>query len=358
MATIDVGRGQVDSNLVELHRSGDPRAFEALYNAHYHQLVRLVRRNVRQNEAVEDIAQEAFARAYAAIEGLRNTERFYPWLKMIARRLIVDYYRQRSRISPVADLDPGQIDDAPEGLLLAQQDHADVSAAMERIRGRHREVLILREHMGMTYEQIAAHLGVPLTTVPPLLHRARLALRREYLLITEGEGTASFAPLFLLVVDGLRRMRDRVVQMAAYLPDPHTLGGSMMAMAVGVGSMLGPAAATTHSDNPAHAVTDVAGAPSAVEGSAGQASPERSGELRPSGMTPGGSHAALPVPGQSLATFDKDRAEEARDHDRRAPHHLRRDLEFGDLSIAADPAGVREDSEAFLAGENRWTEER
>ena len=352
MATGEGELRQQDSALVALHLSGDPLAFETLYNAYYHRLLRFVRKRVRQHEAVEDIASEAFARAYAAIEGLRDTSRFYPWLTMITRRLIIDHYRQRSRISLVADLDPG-VTDAPEGLLLTQQDHADVSAAMARIRGRHREVLELREHQGMTYEQIAAHLGVPITTVPPLLFRARVALRREYLLITEGEGTAAFMPLALLIGDAIRRLRERAAQLVSMLPDPAALTGSMMAMAVGVGTMFAPAIATADATD-AHVHPPAAAAVSAVADPADAGSRERTGEPRPSGMTPDGASGALPVPGQPLATFDKDRAEEARDHDGRAPHHL----EIGDLSIAADPAGVREDSEAFLRGEDRWTEER
>lgn len=359
MATGEGELRQQDSALVASHLSGDPLAFETLYNAYYHRLLRFVRKRVRQHEAVEDIASEAFARAYAAIEGLRDTSRFYPWLTMITRRLIIDHYRQRSRISLVADLDPGVTDDAPEGLLLAQQDHADVSAAMARIRGRHREVLQLREHQGMSYEQIAAHLGVPITTVPPLLYRARVALRREYLLITEGQGTAAYMPLVLLIGDAVRRLRERAAQLVSMLPDPTALTGSMMAMAVGVGTMFAPAIATAASDDP----PDTAQPPVVLEAPAqppvepaSSASHEPSAELRLSETTPNGASGALPVPGQSLATFDKDRAEEARDHDGRAPHHLRQDLQFGDLSIAADPAGVREDSEAFLRGENRWTE--
>lgn len=356
VATSEEEPGQKDSALVAMHRAGNPLAFQALYNDYYHRLLRFVRKRVREDDLVEDIAQEAFARAYAAISGLRETGRFYPWLTMIARRLIIDHYRQRSRISLVADLDIGPSDssDAPEGLLLEQEAHAELAQAMDRLRGRHRDVLHLREFEGLSYEQIAERLGVPATTVPPLLYRARVALRREYLLITEREGTAVFLPVMVFISGTFRRIRDRLAQVAAYLPDPQALTGSLAAMVVGVGGLLGPVAIASAPDvltGPAeHAVT----APNA----AAAAAPAAIEDAAPGDDAPGeGPGDGIQVPSQPLATFDKSRAEEARDHDGRAPHHIQRDLELGDLSISADPAGVREDSEAFLAGDDRWMED-
>lgn len=335
MATGEGELRRQDSALVALHLSGDPLAFETLYNAYYHRLLRFVRKRVRQHEAVEDIASEAFARAYAAIEGLRDTSRFYPWLTMITRRLIIDHYRQRSRISLVADLDPG-VTDAPEGLLLAQQDHADVSAAMDRIRGRHREVLQLREHEGMTYEQIAAHLGVPITTVPPLLYRARVALRREYLLITEGEGTAAYMPLVVLIGDAIRRLRERAAQLVSMLPDPVAFTGSMMAVAVGVGTMFAPAIASADANDPHDgAQPPVASEAAVVPAELVADEPERVSE---DNSTEAPSGLPLVPPYQPDVSFDRRNAPTNDEHDRGMAHYL----EFGDHSLGADTAWVRD----------------
>lgn len=351
--TDEAGQGQSDAHLVLLHRAGDPKAFEALYNAYYHRLVRFVRQKVRTSEAAEDIAQESFARAYAAIEGLRDTSRFSPWLTMIAKRLIIDHYRLRNRISPVADLDLGPSDasDAPEGLLLAQQDHADVSEAMARIKGRHREVLILREHERMSYEQIAAHLGVPLTTVPPLLHRARLALRREYLLITEGEGTAGFLPVFFLVADALRRMRDRIIQVAAYMPDVSTLAGSVMAAAVTIAAMT-PSMALDRVPAPAPAGLSQAAdlGPSA----------DAAGPANPRAGTPAPPMDAFAVPGSegqniggvARVTIGNEAARRGRERDRREPIYV----EHGGESFSVNPDEMRRDLTSSLRGDHGWME--
>lgn len=348
MATGDGELRQQDSALVALHLSGDPSAFETLYDAYYHRLLRFVRKRVRQHEAVEDIASEAFARAYAAIEGLRDTSRFYPWLSMITRRLIIDHYRQRSRISLVADLDPG-VTDAPEGLLLAQQDHADVSRAMARIRGRHREVLELREHQGMTYEQIAAHLGVPITTVPPLLYRARVALRREYLLITEGEGTAAHLPLMVLIGDAIRRLRERAAHLVAMLPDPTALTGSMMAMAVGVGTMFAPAVATADDpDTQAHPPAEAAAAALHLNGPVLVTQASRTD-------SPSGDDSLAPVAGyEPRLALDAEGTRRGREADRHMPLFF----EPNDLAVGVDPDAMREDLGSSLDGNHEWMERR
>lgn len=352
MASYDDAVGKRDSLLIAQHRAGDPAAFEALYQLHYHRLLRFVRHRVREQDMVEDVAQEAFARAYDKIDGLRDTTSFYPWLTMIAKRLIIDHYRLRGRMTVVADLDPG-LSEAPEAVLLEQQQHMDLAEAMQRIRGRHREVLTLREHEGLTYEEIAERLGVPTTTVPPLLHRARLALRREYLAVTENERTASLIPAaFYFFIDAVRRLRDRAMQYTGYLPDAPTLTGSVALVAASMGAMLTltpfvadvpPTVEPQSSTVPAESFHQTIAEPAPAQlGDATVGTGDTSDE------------PPLEVPQQSVFTFRRDHAEEARRRGREEPVHL----DYGGVSIAGDPEHTGRKLRALLAGDDEWMEEQ
>lgn len=340
-AVLDDAVGQHDARLIALHRAGDRKAFALLYDAYHERLSRFVQRHVREADMVEDITQEAFVRAYVAIDKLRDPTRFYPWLSVIARRLVMDHYRLRVRVTAVADIDPGQTE-ASDGELLQRLTHADLAAALLRVRPRHRDILRMREVEGLSYERIAERLNVPPTTVPPLLWRARVALRREYLAITQEERSWLVLPGLYMVLDGVRRVRDRVLQVAAYLPDPHALTGSVAAVALVIGGASGLAGA---------AADLRAGLPD---------QPRRADSVPPAGLTessasPGVQDTMAPrgatgVAGLSHVRFEQD-IHDGRQHDRdTSPYYV----EFADHSIAIDPGYARRAADSSLSGNHEW----
>jgi RNA polymerase sigma-70 factor (ECF subfamily) len=134
----------------------------------------------------EELAQEAFTRAYVHLDDFAGERRFYPWVSVIASRLCVDTHRRRARSQPTDDIDPGVVDGGQEA-VLQEADLAVLDQAFSQIAPRHREVLNLRERHGYSYQRIAEHYEVSLGTVEALLWRARRALRREFLNITRGE---------------------------------------------------------------------------------------------------------------------------------------------------------------------------
>src|SRR5204862_4279643 len=91
---VDLNR---DSLLVERFQSGDTEAFDDLYRRYYARLVRFCLRRVGDPHEAEEVAQEAFVRAYRALPRLTGERRFYPWMTVIAGRLCVDSHRRRSR---------------------------------------------------------------------------------------------------------------------------------------------------------------------------------------------------------------------------------------------------------------------
>src|SRR5580692_582337 len=96
-----------DRALVELAQSGDIHAFSELYSRYFRRLVRFATRRVGDVHEAEEIAQEAFARAYRSLPNFAGDRRFYPWITVIASRLCVDSMRRQGR------LEVGDVSDRP-----------------------------------------------------------------------------------------------------------------------------------------------------------------------------------------------------------------------------------------------------
>lgn len=165
-----------DRMLVDHAQHGDEAAFSELY-LHYHErLYRYCLRRLENRTEAEDAAQEAFARAWKALPNLAGERRFYPWLTVIASNLCVDAARKRSRYAPVPQPELDLLAPSVTGeqdLLVDRSGERDLlSRALGQLSPRHREVLELREGRNWTYQQIAAHSGVEVSTIETL-HAAR-----------------------------------------------------------------------------------------------------------------------------------------------------------------------------------------
>jgi RNA polymerase sigma factor (sigma-70 family) len=242
----------VDAELLARARGGDESAFRALHDRHRERLTSACRRWLPAEDAA-DVVQEAFARAWAHLDGFEERSAFYPWLHAIARNRAMDVLRAR-RARPVAGLEPAGVDELGAQLAEARDADAEVRtlvAALERLSPRHRRFLHLHEYEGWTYEQIADAHATELGTVKSVLWRARQSLRREYLLLVE-RGLVVVALVAGWIGATRRRWSGRLASIAAYVPTPGTeafnLPGGVAAVAVtaivvsGVGGATGPPA--------------------------------------------------------------------------------------------------------------------
>lgn len=202
---VDLGR---DRALVERYQSGDDSAFEDLYTRYFGRLHRYCTRRVHDADTAEEIAQEAFVRALQALPHLEGDRRFYPWMTVIASRLCVDHHRDRQRTHPSDTVDLGTVEPDVAHVFTAV-DHAHLTEALGRINPRHRRVLELREREGLPYDAIADRMDVTLGAVEALLHRARKALRREFLAVS-GDGRLAGVPVLGWLLHRLGRVRHRM----------------------------------------------------------------------------------------------------------------------------------------------------
>lgn len=246
-----------DRDLVVRYQHDDEAAFEELFRRYWLRLLRFCERRVSDPHTAEEIAQEAFVRALRAMPTFGGDRRFYPWLSVIAGRLCIDHHRKHARIEPSADIDT-QACEPDHDHLFSAVDRQHVAEAVARLSARHRDVLVLREQRDLSYQQIADHLGVPRTTVEALLHRARQALRREYLVVT-GRRVAAL-PILTVAVRTVDRLRDNL---GARLGDvARTIGSAAAGVATVGAATIMPLAPTVHGDHPA----DRAAPPAAVVG--------------------------------------------------------------------------------------------
>lgn len=302
---IDLAR---DRCLVEAWQAGDTAAFDELYRAYFDRLRIFCERRVG-SAAAEEVAQDAFVKALRALPRFSGERRFYPWLTVIASRLCIDHVRRQGRIQPRDDIDPGSVDDGHDARISLQTDLANLDRALGRLGPRHAEVLDLREFRGLTYDQIAGHLGVPHSTVEALLFRARKALRREFHAVSAERLAA--VPGLGWVLTRLGRVRDRLAVAGL---DVGALGGMAAAGAVTAvlvalpgGPAPAPQAVTSAAGRPAvtapplpppspPASAEDLAEPSAAPSATPDAAPPLSPALRPTtGHAAQGEVAAMPI---------------------------------------------------------------
>ena len=187
-----------DLSLVRRVQRGDKGAFDALVLKYQHKLVKLVMRYVRNPAEAEDIAQEAFIKAYRALPQFRGDSAFYTWLYRIAINTAKNAVVSRDRSPIEYDLDrnsgeesydmQARMKDAetPEGLVLTDEIRSTVNAAIDALPEDLRTAIVLRELEGLSYEEIAAAMDCPVGTVRSRIFRAREAIDRRLREVFEG----------------------------------------------------------------------------------------------------------------------------------------------------------------------------
>jgi RNA polymerase sigma-70 factor, ECF subfamily len=179
-----------DLQLVRRVQAGDQSAFNLLVLKYQHRVLKLVGRFVNDAAEAEDVAQEAFIKAYRALASFRGDSAFYTWLYRIAINTAKNALVS-SRRRPVdfnLDLqDPEQYDrharlkdaDTPEGVLLTEEIRKVVEHAMEQLPEDLRTAIVLRELEGLSYEEIAEAMDCPVGTVRSRIFRAREAIDKK-----------------------------------------------------------------------------------------------------------------------------------------------------------------------------------
>jgi RNA polymerase sigma-70 factor (ECF subfamily) len=178
---------QVEINaLIEAHLRGDLRAFDQIVTRYQVRLLNFVYRMIGDRERAEDLVQEAFLRVYRHLDRFDRTRKFSTWVYTIASNLAKNELRNRSR-SPLIPFEqarpqdqenerPVEFEDPssrPDDLYDRRHLKALVDDTVAKLSSHHREVFVLRELEGKSYEEIAEIMHCNLGTVKSRLNRAR-----------------------------------------------------------------------------------------------------------------------------------------------------------------------------------------
>ncbi len=172
-----------DQRIIEAVLAGDTLQFAILVARHTERVHNLALRLLDSSEEAQDMTQEAFLRAYTHLATFRNTASFATWLYRIALNVCRDQLRHRHTREQTVDF--SQIDLLwadehysvdPEQMVLALEDRQVLEAALKQLPASYRATLLLHEVDGLSLQDVADLMSVPLPTVKSRLQRARMAL--------------------------------------------------------------------------------------------------------------------------------------------------------------------------------------
>jgi len=147
-----------------------------LFHRHRTRVFRYLRRAVGSDDAAEDLSQEVFLRVVRGLPSYQDRELETAWVFRIVRRVLADHWR---RPLARAEAEIEDVDNGAGGVPATQVMRVSLDQAIERLSPLNREILLMREVVGMSYEEIASALELSLAAV-----RNRLARTRERLQAT------------------------------------------------------------------------------------------------------------------------------------------------------------------------------
>ena len=167
-----------EQRLAERATKGDAQAFAELVGRYQHAVYRLCLRYGA--EEAQDLAQETFMRAFVHRERFDPTRPLLPWLLTIARRLCIDRVRKHKPVLTDDDrqLDPADERPDAETALATREQLGQLKQAHSKLADGPREAIALYHWEGLSYDEIAKIMNVPIGTVMTWLHRGRAQLRK------------------------------------------------------------------------------------------------------------------------------------------------------------------------------------
>ena len=178
-----------DEELVRLCRErlpADPRPFRALVARHRDRAINTAYRFLGNPRDAEDVAQEVFIKVYRGLPDFRATSSFSTWLYRITVNTCKNELRHRSRRPTLLEPDLESLGillptvPSAERAVIAREQRDTIQKALDRLSETHREVLILRDAQGLSYEEIADVLGIGLSAAKMRVRRSRLAFQELY----------------------------------------------------------------------------------------------------------------------------------------------------------------------------------
>lgn len=173
------GPSEEEQKLLAKAKHGDTEAFGKLVENYQRRVYTVIYRFVRNHTEADDLAQEAFIRAFKAIERFDLRYPFGPWMYRIAINLTLNHLKKRRLKMVNTDIERISSGNNPVSAWEQDETRRKVHKAIARLPIKLRQVLVLRVYEDWPYAQIAEVLSLPIGTVMSRLSRAREALKEE-----------------------------------------------------------------------------------------------------------------------------------------------------------------------------------
>lgn len=172
-----------DRALVTQTQAGNRDAFSVLVVRYQSRVLNLLYRRLGDRETALDVAQEVFLKAYRGLPGFQGESQFFTWLYRISFNEAANAHRRRER-QPRVEADAPESDRLPDphdsGAALERRDDTRlIQQAMAELGDEFAQAVILRDLEGLSYQEIADVLQVPVGSVKSRIHRARQTLRNR-----------------------------------------------------------------------------------------------------------------------------------------------------------------------------------
>ena len=184
-----MGENSVDQELVKRVQNGDKKAFDVLVLKYQNKITNLVSRFVKDHSEAQDVAQEAFLKAYRALPKFRGESAFYTWLYRIAINTAKNFLVAQDRRPPSDDIDALEAEqyvgasmnnlETPERLLQTDEITKTIHGVIQGLPEDLKTAITLRELEGLSYEEIAQAMSCPVGTIRSRIFRAREAIDQE-----------------------------------------------------------------------------------------------------------------------------------------------------------------------------------
>ena len=185
-----MGEREIDQALIERVQQGEKAAFDILVLKYQVRIMKLISRFLRNQDDVQDVAQEAFIKAYRALKNFRGDSAFYTWMYRIAINTAKNHLVSSARKATTSAVDAQEAEQydgadwlreyaTPEKELMANEMKQVIHSAIAALPDDLKEAITLREMEGLSYEDIAAVMDCPIGTVRSRIFRAREAIDQE-----------------------------------------------------------------------------------------------------------------------------------------------------------------------------------
>lgn len=173
--------------LIEQAKLGKQDAFTELYNRHYKLIRYIIYDIVKNDDVADDLLSVTFTKAFARIDSYINPISFEMWLKTIAVNTSIDYIRSTKNEKQNHYIDSEgnyvQLDSndlTPEEAMMKEETAEQLKVALRKLRYKYRNIIELRYFKGLSYEELAEELSVPIGTVKSDLNKAKKKLREFF----------------------------------------------------------------------------------------------------------------------------------------------------------------------------------